>query len=73
MGDFRLRDTRKLYPSAISEMQKPVPGGSIHTWEQIVAHCLGAGASGLSGGIVNGKLICSGDWEDLNTWMYGPP
>lgn len=73
MGLFVERKNLKLYPHAITELQKPVHVSFIEDWRTCVFHCLGGGGSGLSGAVVNGKLITTGTVADLNTWAQGPP
>lgn len=73
MGEFRLRDTRKLYPSAISEIVQPLPGWAYYTWKEVCAACMGSGGTGWSGAIVNGKLICDAPHSELNAWLVGVP
>ncbi len=72
MGIWVERTDRKLYPSCISEIVQPLDGSAAYTWKEVCAYAMGADMSGYSGAIVNGKLICSGEHNALNTWMMPP-
>ena len=73
MPEFRDRDTRKLYPGAITEGQPPAAGGWVMTWKQVCAYAMGAEGSGHSGAIVNGKCITTGTKTEINAYAAGPP
>jgi len=73
MGLFELRDDTKLYPSCVSKICQPLDVSSEFSWPEVVEHCLGADASGLSGAIVNGWLLCDGSHTALNQWIVTPP
>lgn len=70
---FEERDERRLYPSCVSKIKQPLDVSAAYSWKDVCAYCMGGSGSGLSGSIVNGWLICSGDASSLNAWVVTPP
>lgn len=71
-GEFVDRGDRESYPGCASEIAPPLAGGAAYSWDAVAQYCMGAGASGLSGVIIEGKLLCSGSASTLNDWLFPP-
>lgn len=68
MADAKTRTDRSDYPGCECVLQKPVPGGYNATWEECCLWAMGAEASGHSGVLVGGILLCSCTAAEMTTY-----